>query len=266
MIKISSACKACNRCRHFRVNAGPGEYVIALMGNPNTGKSTVFNALTGLRQHTGNWPGKTVLRAEGIYYFHHRKYILIDLPGTYSLMATSVDEQTARDFLCLGQPDATIVVIDATCLERNLNLVLQVLEITPRIVVAVNLIDEAERKRIRIDCRKLSKELGVPVVPIVAREGRGIDNLKKATEDLVTSRISTSPRRVRYDEDIEETLSTLEIKLKDILPSHFNPRWVALRLIEGDPFIYNTLAFCLAGNNNSNNGEVKNSAHRDHSK
>ena len=140
------------------------DYVLALAGNPNTGKSTVFNALTGLRQHTGNWPGKTVIRAEGGFVYQNKRYKIVDLPGTYSLLSTSTDEEVARNFILFGQPDVTVVVADATRLERNLNLVLQVLEITHRAVLCLNLIDEAQRHKIEIDDRLLSKELGIPVV------------------------------------------------------------------------------------------------------
>jgi Fe2+ transport system protein B len=141
------------------------DYVVALAGNPNTGKSTVFNALTGLRQHTGNWPGKTVARAEGGFVYSDKRYKLVDLPGTYSLLATSLDEEIARDFILFGQPDVTIIVVDATRLERNLNLVLQTLEITDRAVVCLNLMDEARRHKLTVDDRRLARDLGVPVVP-----------------------------------------------------------------------------------------------------
>ena len=135
------------------------DYVVALGGNPNTGKSTVFNALTGLRQHTGNWPGKTVARAEGGFVYGQKRYKLVDLPGTYSLLATSLDEEVARDFLLFDQPDVTVIVVDATRLERNLNLAFQVLEITDRAVICLNLTDEARRHGLEIDDRALALEL-----------------------------------------------------------------------------------------------------------
>src|SRR5690606_3884507 len=145
--------------------------VIALAGNPNTGKSTVFNVLTGLHQHTGNWPGKTVVNAKGQFTYNEKEFILVDLPGTYSIFASSVEEEVARDFLCFGNPDAVIVVVDATCLERNLNLVYQVMELTNNVILCINLIDEARKKNIIIDSKGISEELGIPVVPCAARKG-----------------------------------------------------------------------------------------------
>src|SRR3990172_9490286 len=159
-----SACATCSMNRHLArlgVSMENWDYVVALAGNPNTGKSTVFNALTGLRQHTGNWPGKTVARAEGGFQFGEERFKLVDLPGTYSLLASSVDEEIARDFILFGQPDVTVIVVDATRLERNLNLVLQVLEITDKAVVCLNLIDEAKRHNLTIDERTLARELGI---------------------------------------------------------------------------------------------------------
>ena len=153
------------------------DWLVALAGNPNTGKSTVFNALTGLRQHTGNWPGKTVALAEGVFAYEGRRVKVVDLPGTYSLQAGSTDEEVARDFLLFGQPEVTVVVVDATRLERNLNLVLQILEITPRVVVCLNLMDEARRHGIALDPEALEASLGVPVVPVVARRKEGIHDL-----------------------------------------------------------------------------------------
>ena len=155
------------------VNMQDWDFVVALAGNPNTGKSTVFNALTGLRQHTGNWPGKTVARAEGGFVYADHRYKLVDLPGTYSLLSASMDEEIARDFILFGQPDVSVVVVDATRLERNLYLVLQILEITDRAVVCLNLMDEARRHNLTIDDRRLARDLGVPVVPTAARSGEG---------------------------------------------------------------------------------------------
>ena len=175
----TAPCHGCAASREealVQLGISPGrfDYLVALAGNPNTGKSTVFNSLTGLRQHTGNWPGKTVARAEGGYQHGDHRFRLVDLPGTYSLQAGSPDEEVARDFVLFGQPDVTVVVVDATRLERNLNLVLQILEITDRVVVDLNLVDEARRHGIAVDERKLAAELGVPVVPTVARSGEGI--------------------------------------------------------------------------------------------
>ncbi|MGL5718232.1 MAG: FeoB small GTPase domain-containing protein, partial [Paraclostridium sp.] len=148
----------------FDIERKDNQYVIALCGNPNTGKSTVFNTLTGLRQHTGNWPGKTVCTARGDFSHKNKNYALIDLPGTYSLFAASQEEIVARDFVCFGKPDAVVVVADATSLERNLNLVFQVMELTDNVVLCINLIDEAKKKGIYIDKDKLEDELGIPVV------------------------------------------------------------------------------------------------------
>jgi len=172
-------CGSCSEHREkslVRLGLSPDkwDYLLALAGNPNVGKSTVFNQLTGLRQHTGNWPGKTVVRAEGVFAHEGNRVKVVDLPGTYSLQAGSIDEEVARDFILFGRPDVTLVVVDATRLERNLNLVLQILEITDRVVVFLNLIDEARRHGIAVDPKRLEKELGVPVVAGIAREGVGI--------------------------------------------------------------------------------------------
>jgi len=211
------------------------DFVVALAGNPNTGKSTVFNALTGLRQHTGNWPGKTVSRAEGGFEYGDFRYKLMDLPGTYSLLATSLDEEVARDFILFGQPDVTIVVVDATRLERNLNLVLQVLEITDRVVVCLNLMDEARRHKLQIDHRRLARDLGVPVVPTVARQGDGLDELLQAVADVASGETIGQPHRIESEPpELKYAVAQLVSQIENIYPNLPNARWVALRLLDGD--------------------------------
>jgi ferrous iron transport protein B len=211
------------------------DYVVALAGNPNVGKSTVFNSLTGLHQHTGNWPGKTVSRAEGGFNFGGHQYKLVDLPGTYSLLSTSYDEEIARDFILFGQPDVTVVVVDATKLERNLNLTLQVLEITDRAVVCLNLMDEAERRNIQVDHRRLARDLGVPVIPTTARRGQGLEELLGAISDVATGKTVCKPHRIKVDSpDVERAIGQLSSMIQDVFPGLPNSRWVALRLLDGD--------------------------------
>ena len=206
--------------------------IIALAGNPNVGKSTVFNSLTGLHQHTGNWPGKTVSNASGIFSYNNQEYKIYDLPGTYSLISHSEEEEVARDFICFNKYDLVIVVCDAVCLERNLNLVLQTLEITNKVIVCVNLMDEAKKKKIKIDLNKLSSILGVPVVGTSARNKNGINNLLEKLENK-----EFNPLKINYDEKLEEAIEVLlpylENKVKDL-----NPRWVAVNLLNYDEKLY----------------------------
>ena len=211
------------------------DYLVALAGNPNVGKSTVFNRLTGLRQHTGNWPGKTVVRAEGVFAHGGSRVKVVDLPGTYSLQAGSTDEEVARDFILFGRPDVTVVVVDATRLERNLNLVIQILEITDRVVVFLNLIDEARRHGIGIDAARLEEELGVPVVAGIAREGVGIDELLDAAHEVATGARRPDPFRVGdHAPEVEHAVSELSNVLERTYPGLPNTRWVALRLLNAD--------------------------------
>ncbi|MFY9285914.1 MAG: ferrous iron transport protein B [Tissierellaceae bacterium] len=217
------------------------DIVIALAGNPNTGKSTVFNSLTGLKQHTGNWPGKTVSIAQGGYIHNDQRYILVDLPGTYSLLSNSQEEEIARDFICFANPDATIIVTDATCLERNLNLALQIMEITNKVLICVNLMDEAERKNIHIDLDRLSQLLGVPLVATSARSGQGLEELKDMVEKLAKEEISPRPRQVAYDDILEEAIRRIQPHIEKKV-SNLNSRWVSIRLLDDDSSLMDSIS------------------------
>lgn len=177
------------------------KFTVALAGNPNVGKSTIFNSLTGMHQHTGNWPGKTVANAKGEAKIHDKDFIFIDIPGTYSLMSHSEEEEIARDYICNGNPDVTVVVVDSTCLERNLNLTFQIMELTPNVILCVNLLDEAKKKKIKIDLKKLSELLGVPVVGTTAKKKKTLENLKSTIYDVSTGKINCNPKLIEYEEN-----------------------------------------------------------------
>ena len=223
----------------------PDDKVIALAGNPNVGKSTVFNALTGLNQHTGNWPGKTVTNAQGRCTAGGRSYVMVDIPGAYSLMAHSAEEEVARNFICFGEPDAVVVVCDATCLERNLNLVLQTLEISRRVVVCVNLMDEAERKGIKLDLELLSGRLGVPVVGTTARRKKSLRLLTDCLERVCSAPEPGEPFSVRYPDAIEDAVALLEPLVEEKSAGRLNSRWLSLRLLDQDDSLIREINACL---------------------
>lgn len=212
----------------------PSDRVVAIAGNPNVGKSTIFNALTGMRQHTGNWPGKTVATAQGYCQTDKSGYVLVDIPGTYSLLAHSAEEEAARGFLCFGGIDAAVVVCDATCLQRSLNLALQVMELCPRTLVCVNLCDEAKRRGITLDLKQLEENLGVPVVGTSAHNKRTLKALTAALDRLCCGETEVAPRRLRYIRPVEEAIDEAEPLLRERFGDRINPRWLALRIIEGD--------------------------------
>lgn len=192
------------------------------------GKSTIFNALTGMNQHTGNWPGKTVENASGIFEINGENLLLVDIPGTYSIMSNSEEEEIARNYICFGNPDATVIILDATCLERNLNLVFQIMEITPNIVVCVNLLDEAKKKGIHIDLKVLQEMLGVPVVGTIARKKKTLENLKQKIYEVASGKINSNPKKIEYIPIIEKSIKMLSEKLKD----EYLSRWISLKLID----------------------------------
>ena len=219
----------------------PDDKIIAIAGNPNVGKSTLFNNLTGMNQHTGNWPGKTVTNAQGYCKTREHSYVLVDIPGTYSLMAHSTEEEVARNFICFGGSDGIVVVCDATCLERNLNLVLQTMEISDRVLVCVNLMDEAARKNITIDLKGLSEKLGVPVAGTIARKKQSLDQLMKQLDGLVEGTQTASPYQVEYSPIIEQAIAMAEPAVKGRVEGKVNSRWLTLKLLDSDPSLIKEL-------------------------
>ena len=237
-------------------------YTVALAGNPNVGKSTIFNSLTGMHQHTGNWTGKTVANATGEAIINDKEFTFVDIPGTYSIMSNSEEEEIARDYICFGNPDVTVIVVDSTCLERNLNLVYQIMEITDNIIVCVNLLDEAKKKKIKIDLKKLEDLLGVPVVGTIAREKQTLENLKNTIYKVCEGEIRPHTKIVRYEQEIEENLEKVVGELDtDSLKNEYSEkrnmatdieveenkiskklyRWIAIKLIDGEEKILKSI-------------------------
>ncbi len=235
------------------------KYIVALAGNPNVGKSTIFNSLTGMHQHTGNWTGKTVANATGKCIIKDKEFSFIDIPGTYSIMSNSEEEEIARDYICFGNPDVTIVVVDATCLERNLNLVFQIMEITDNIIVCVNLLDEAKKKKIKVNLKKLQKLLGVPVVGTIARDKKTLENLKNTIYKVCNEEIIPNPNGIKYTSKIENNITLLEEKLIEIYGedkvSKKLYRWIAIKLIDGEEKILSSIQKNL--NINLQNQDIK---------
>ena len=224
------------------------EYTIALAGNPNVGKSTIFNSLTGMHQHTGNWPGKTVANATGKMEYKDSIFKIVDIPGTYSIMSNSEEEEIARDYICFGNPDVTIIVLDATCMEKNINLLFQIMEITKNIIVCVNLLDEAKKKKIKIDLKKLQEILGVPVIGTIAQKKKTLENLKECIYNVAKGKIKCKPNVVNYNNYIENQIAELIPKLKKEIKEEEKEkitenilRWISLKIIEGNDKILNKI-------------------------
>ncbi len=243
---------------NIKFNKNQNGFTIALAGNPNVGKSTIFNSLTGLHQHTGNWPGKTVSNATGHCSYKNTDFLLVDIPGTYSILSDSQEEEIARDYICFGNPDATVVVVDSTCLERNLNLVFQIMEITDNVIVCVNLLDEAKKKHIKIDLNLLSELLGVPVVGTIARKKKSLNNLLDTIYKVCNKDIIPKPKKVCYLPIIENKIDLLNSKLKELFNISPNlHRWISLKLLDDEQTIIKSIESHL-DINLSNNVSINN--------
>ena len=218
-------------------------FTVAFAGNPNVGKSTIFNSLTGMHQHTGNWPGKTVATACGNCTYRGKDFLLVDIPGTYSIMSNSQEEEIARDYICFGKPDATVVILDATCIERNLNLVFQTMEITKNVIICVNLLDEAKKKNIQINLKKLENLLGVPVVGTIARKKSTLKNLLNVIYNVCTGEKAIIPNTITYLPVIEDTILSLSSEIDKLTASDFKyiNRWICLKLLESDKKIVKSI-------------------------
>lgn len=210
--------------------------VVALAGNPNVGKTTVFNALTGMRQHVGNWPGVTVEKKEGVFEYKGERFLVVDLPGTYSLTAHSIDELVARNFLLNGNPDVIVNIVDATSILRNLFLTMEIFDMgLKNVVIALNKMDLAEKRGIKIDIRKMAETLGVPVVPMSAKEGVGIEELKETVYNVAHGKVRPNPVTPTYDPDVEREIRHISMALSQTeLTERYPVRWLAIKLLQRD--------------------------------
>jgi ferrous iron transport protein B len=218
---------------------------VALAGQPNVGKSTVFNLLTGLNQHVGNWPGKTVERKEGVYFYNGTRLHIVDLPGTYSLTANSAEEVIARDYIIKERPDVVVAVVDAAALERNLYLVAELLALASPVIIALNMIDVAEQQGVQIEPEVLEAAVGVPVVPMVATKNQGIRELVEAVDDLTRVGAGYDPRRPEIREDHRLVLDEMKGLIASYVPDSYPGDWVSLKLLEGDAEIMGVMRNCL---------------------
>lgn len=224
------------------------QIIVALAGNPNSGKTTVFNNFTGARQHVGNWPGVTVEKKEGSCSFGGYSLKVVDLPGVYSLTAYSPDEVVARNFIIEEKPDVVVDIVDASNLERNLYLAVQVMEMGVPLILALNMMDEAEAKQYTIDVKALSSEMGVPVVPMVANRNRGTKELLAEIVSVAEKRVKAGGVKIEYGREVESQLSRLEKELETSpLARKYSPRWLAVKLIEGDEEIMKKLEEVKSG-------------------
>ncbi len=231
------------------------EITVALAGNPNSGKTTVFNNLTGARQHVGNWPGVIVEKKEGSCSQQGYSIKVVDLPGVYSLTAYSIDEVIARNFIVEEKPDAVVDIVDASNLERNLYLTVQLLEMGARVIVALNMMDQADSRNYQIDVKKLSELLGIPVVPMVANRNRGTEELLTETVNRAESKVEVKELKVEYGREVEGEIAKLEkLVSQSELSLKYSPRWLAVKLLEGDEEVINKFKGVAVGQGRDTSG------------
>jgi ferrous iron transport protein B len=211
------------------------QITVALVGNPNSGKTTLFNSLTGAKQHVGNWPGVTVEKKEGVCSSGEYEIKVVDLPGVYSLTAYSPDEVVARKFIIEEKPDVVVDIVDASNLERNLYLSVQLMEMEAPVILALNMMDEAEARKYKIDIDRLSREIGLPVVPMVASKNKGVNELLAEIKEVAEGKKPANGVKIGYGMEVEKQIEVLEKAIsEDAMSKKYSPRWLAIKLLEGD--------------------------------